>query len=82
METIGWISAVLLMMCGVPEAWKARREGYSNLSDGLIWMWGIGDLLGLVYVASLGSWPLIMNYMVNAVSVGIIAKYKYFPREE
>ena len=79
METIGWLSALCLMICGIPEAWKSYKEGSSELSDGLVVLWLVGEFLGLLYVIYLGKGPLIANYLVNLGAISIIFRYKYWP---
>lgn len=83
-ETLGYVGAAALAICGIPQAIKSWREGHSaGVSHGMILLWGVGDLSLLAYVAL--KYPndlaLIANYVVNAAVIGVIAKYKYLPRE-
>lgn len=72
------IGSVLLAGCGVPQAFKAKRNPGSTRA--LSWLflaaWGLGELfmLGLAPAASL---PVIANYAVNALIVGYITKVKW-----
>ncbi len=77
MEIIGWIGAVLLAFCGLPQAWKSIKDGNS---DGITWsfmgMWLIGEILTLMYIWPEHQIPLITNYILNIVFSSIILWYK------
>ena len=78
---MGYIGAFLLAFCALPQTYKSYKEGHSEgLSHAFLWMWGIGEVLLLVYVIPAKDYPLILNYGINALLVAIILKYKYFPR--
>ena len=82
-ELIGWIGSILFCFCGAPQAWKSYKDGHSRgISHGFLWMWGLGEVLTLIYVIlSLRlSLPLITNYVVNLIFITIIFKYKYWER--
>lgn len=80
MEAVGWASGGLLMLCAIPEALRAYQFGFCILTDAFLWMWLVGELLGLIFVCSLGSWPLIANYGVNLAAIGVMLRYRYWPR--
>lgn len=81
MDTIGWLGSVLLALCGLPQAILAIKEGHSKgISWWFLGMWGVGEVLVLVYILPLNQVPLILNYAVNIVFVAIILKYKIKPR--
>lgn len=83
MEVFGWISAVAFAVCGIPQAIRSYRDGHSyGVSHGLLILWMIGELTGLVYAAYLGAVPLLVNYLFNGLFVGIICRYKYYAREK
>jgi uncharacterized protein with PQ loop repeat len=77
LEIIGWIGSALLALCGIPQALKAYKEKHAN---GVDWtflaMWGIGEILTLVYVFPKWHLPLIFNYVFNIIAIGIIVYYK------
>lgn len=81
METIGWLGSVLLALCGFPQAVKSWQDGHSR---GLSWMfllmWTFGEILVFVYILPTGKIPLILNYGINIIFVGVIIKYKLRPR--
>lgn len=80
MEMLGWISGILLAFCSVPEAIRAHQFGFCGLTDSSLWMWAFGELLGLIYVCSLASWPLIASYSVSLAATGWMMYFRYWPR--
>ena len=78
-EICGWIGCVLLAVCGLPEAIKALREKNTGLTWGLLLMWFFGEVLAMIYCASLGSWPLLFNYGVNITILIPVLWYKCWP---
>lgn len=78
MNLIGWLGAAMLALCGAPAAYKAYMDKHAEgVSGPFIALWLGGEMLTLVYVAPSLNWPLIANYGVNIVFVGIIAYYKW-----
>ena len=82
MEVIGWIGAILFALCGIPQAWKAYKDGHS---DGLSWsfllMWFGGEVLTIAYVLTKSDVaPLLLNYILNLVCLLTMLNYKIFPR--
>jgi uncharacterized protein with PQ loop repeat len=81
-EALGWLGSFFLAVCAFPQAWMSWKQGHSNgLSSGLLWLWGGGEVLTLVYVLALGDAPLIFNYACNMASMAVIIWYKVRPRE-
>jgi uncharacterized protein with PQ loop repeat len=84
-ETIGWIAGILFACCGIPQSFLSYKEGNSKgISHLMIWMWFIGEILMLVYILiKVGQdGPLMLNYILNILSLLFIIRYKYFPRKE
>jgi len=82
-EIIGWIGAILFCLCGAPQAYSSYKQGHSRgLSHAFIWMWFLGEVLTLVYVLAKHGLdlPLVLNYLLNLLFLGIIIKYKYKER--
>lgn len=82
-EMFGFLSAGLLAICGVPQAWHTYKVGHgAGISKMFIWLWLLGEIGTIFYTAiALGFIaPLMMNYFINIVIIGIIMKYIYFPR--
>ena len=81
MVEIGWISSILLALCGLPQAYLSFKQGHSDgVSNMFLAMWGIGEILGLFYVTSLLSYPLIFNYILNIMLISVIVKFKIWRR--
>ena len=80
MNSIGWLGSICLALCGFPQAWMSIKNGNSDgVSPWLLWLWGGGEILTLLYVIGKLDAPLIFNYACNLISVGIIAFYKLKP---
>jgi uncharacterized protein with PQ loop repeat len=80
----GWCGAVLLAFCGLPQAIKTWRSG--SFKDGswlFLAMWGVGEVLTLVYVLGQNmssgqmQWPLLLNYTMNMAIVAYLAWAKW-----
>jgi len=73
LEFIGWISAISLAICSVPQGIQSYKEKHSN---GINWLfiilWYVGEVAGLIYVIPLMKLPLILNYGVNVFFTTII----------
>ena len=80
MQSIGWLSAALLSLCGLPLAVSCVRSGRAEINAWFIWMWTIGELLGTVYVLYLGDMPLLANYLLNSIVCLTVLRYKLWPR--
>lgn len=82
METIGWIGSILFAVCGLPQAVQSIRDGHSR---GLNWTfllcWLGGEIFTLIYIFPKSDWPLIFNYTLNLVFLGIIVRYKISERK-
>lgn len=77
-ESIGWLGAVLLAVCAVPQAYKCCVDGHADgLSWGFIGMWFGGEVLTLMYVgAATPNIILILNYAVNIACLNVIIMFK------
>lgn len=82
METIGWIGSILFAICGLPQAIQSIRDGHSRgLNWSFLLCWLFGEILTMVYIFPKGDWPLIFNYSLNLVFLGIILRYKLTERK-
>jgi uncharacterized protein with PQ loop repeat len=81
-EVIGWIGSILFALCGAPQAWMSyRRKNSHGLSWLFIFMWFFGELFTLIYIIDKPHMlPLILNYTLNILFLGVILWYKKFPR--
>lgn len=81
LEVVGWAGSVLLAFCGLPQAVESCRRGSSaGVTWGLLLMWGVGEVLTLMYVLPKMELPLLFNYAANIVFISVIAYYKVWPR--
>jgi len=76
MKTIGYISTLLLVACGLPELYVGVKTGIIGSSFGLLYMWGGGCFLGIIYSASLKSVPYVLNNLINTIIVGLLIAMK------
>ena len=69
MEFLGWFGAMLLATCGVPQAIKTyKTKSATDISWLFLLMWFFGEVFLLSYVVfECFSWPLILNYALNAI---------------
>ncbi len=75
-EVIGWIASILLITCGIPQAYKCIKQKHAKgISPTFIWLWTIGEAFGLIYVSVLGNRPLILNYFCNLLICLVILGY-------
>lgn len=77
LEVVGWIGSLLLAFCGLPQAvqsWRTRSS--DGVSWGLIYMWGLGEVMTFAYVLPKMELPLLFNYGANLVFLLVIAYYK------
>jgi len=75
-EKVGYMSSALLVACGIPELYLGIESGAVGASYWLLILWFAGEILGLMYAASLGKIPLLLNYGLNTIIVGAILMIK------
>lgn len=81
MELLGWIGSFMFAACGLPQAIECWRAGHSRgLAWGFLGLWAGGEILTLAYILPKMDWPLIFNYAVNLVFLGVMLYYKIRPR--
>lgn len=81
MDVVGWVGATLLAFCALPQA----VESWSNKSSrgitwGMLGMWGLGEVLTLLYVLPKMDMPLLFNYLANIVFLSVIIYFKIWPK--
>ena len=82
-QLFGWISSIAFGICAIPQAMMSYKDGHSNgMSNGLLTLWMIGETTGLMYAVGLNELPLMLNYGANALFVGVVMHYKFFPRNK
>ena len=77
METVGWLGGILLSLCAAPELVKTVRERKCGIGAAMLLLWGVGEILMLIYVLPKLDYPLIFNYALNLTLVGILSWYKW-----
>ena len=81
METIGWIGAILLATCALPQVIDTiRKKTVEGLSALFIFWWLAGEIFTVVYVCYKAfRYPLIFNYGINILCclVLIFLYFKY-----
>lgn len=77
---LGWLGSICLALCGVPQAVMSYRERHSHgISWGFLVLWAFGELFALAYVYDKLDLPLLLNYAVNILIVGVILYFKVRP---
>jgi hypothetical protein len=80
MEYFGWISSVSFAVCGIPQAYLCFTQKHSNgVSNLFLLLWILGEVSGIVYAASLNSFPLLFNYIFSLLCAMVILYYKVNP---
>ncbi len=71
---IGWIGAVLLATCGLPQLFKSiKTKNFDGLSLVFIIWWLLGEIFLLIYVSyEAFKLPLLFNYGINILVCLII----------
>lgn len=77
MNVVAAISSLCLILCGLPELIRGLQIKHVGASWGLLMLWFIGEVLGLIYTLYLGNLPLICNYGFNTVIVGCLIYLKW-----
>jgi PQ loop repeat protein len=64
---LSWTGALLLALCAVPQAIKAKRDPSSTrgLSWLFLWTWLGGEALTLLGLSQAVSFPVLANYALN-----------------
>jgi len=80
---IGYMGAIMLALCGAPQAWDCLVTGQASIATGTVVLWGLGEILTIVYLiwAKLMTKPLAVNYGCNVLFLAIIGFYKVFPTD-
>jgi len=80
-EAIAWLGTFILLLRGIPQAYRCWNQGHSNgLSPSMLWLWLSGSLCMIPNGISHMDGPVIVVYSTNVLFVGIMLWYKYFPR--
>jgi len=83
MEMIGWIGALFLSACAVPQAHYCWRMGHARgLSMSFLMLWAGGEIAMSAYVVAdhAASAPLMLNYLFNIAMICVMLRYKLWPK--
>lgn len=82
MEIIGYLGALFLSFCGLPQVVKCfKTRSASGLSWGFLLLWYFGEILTAIYVYHEHGLdiPLLINYGFNVILITIMIYYKGNP---
>jgi uncharacterized protein with PQ loop repeat len=73
-EIFGWIGAILLPACAIPQIWKIyKTKSVEDISLLYLWLWFIGEVSILFYALfSIKNWPLLFNYIISFFIISIL----------
>jgi len=78
----GWTYSLAFALSALPQAIQSYKKGHSDgVADGMMQLWMLGELTGLVYGFGLGQNPIIFNCAINILFVGVIVYYRLKPRK-
>ena len=81
LELVGWIGAVCLGVCAVPQTIKTVKQGHARgISLSFLLLWIVGEMLTFVYVLPKKDLPLLVNYGLNLICLSVILRYRMQPR--
>jgi len=78
LKTIGYIGGILLAFCSLPEVARTIMDGKCYIGWGMLVTWGLGELLVFIYILPKKDKPLLLNYGINLVLIGILLYYKIY----
>jgi uncharacterized protein with PQ loop repeat len=81
MELVGWLGAIMLGICALPQAIQSYRTRSSKgVSLLFLLLWGGGEILTLIYIGGTTmQLPLILNYIFNLICLAVIIYFWVFP---
>jgi uncharacterized protein with PQ loop repeat len=80
---LGWLGSICLAACGVPQAWMSYKDKHSHgISWAFLILWAVGELLAMAYVYDKLDLPMLVNYSVNILILGVIIYFKVRPSGE
>lgn len=79
----GWIGALCVGVCGIPQVIQCIRQGHAEgLSLWFLILWLIGEV-GLMAASLLEfGWVgwLMVNYLLNLTCLTVIFRYRFWPK--
>jgi len=82
-EILGWLGSICLAICGAPQAWMSYKDKHSHgISWAFLLLWAFGELFALAYVYDKLDAPLLLNYSINVLIIGLILYFKINPKKQ
>ena len=82
MELFGWIGAVFMGGCAIPQAWQSIKDGHTRgLNWGFLGSWFIGECAMLIYILPMNDMALSFNYVLNFFLLLVMLRYKIVERK-
>ena len=81
MDLIGYVSGILLAICGLPEAIRSYKNKKCDIGWLFLIMWFLGELGLLIYEYKTLALPRILNYCCNIVFISVMLYYKFTGRK-
>lgn len=84
-QIIGWVGAILLALCSLPQAIMVfRNKNADGLSSSFLGLWFSGTVLTGSYIVATDptNLPLLANYGINFCFLCVITFYKCFPERK
>jgi uncharacterized protein with PQ loop repeat len=82
-DIIGWIGALCIGACGIPQATQCVRQGHAeglSLCFLLLWLSGEVGLMTASILEFGWVWWLMVNYILNILCLMIIFRYRFWPK--
>lgn len=73
---VGWIASFCFMFSGAPAAYEAYMTKICTVPFGTLLLWTIGEICALFYILPKKDLPLLVNYVVNLLFIGIMWYYR------
>jgi uncharacterized protein with PQ loop repeat len=82
-QFFGWVYSLAFALSALPQTLKSIKDGHTKgVADGTLILWSTGEIGGILYGLGIGELPIIFNCAMNTIFVGIIVRYRLFPRKE
>ena len=84
LELLGWAGSIFFTVCAIPQTTLVLQQGHG---EGLSWLylllWLGGNTMFFLYVLLSPTLmvPMLANYALNFIMIGLILWRKKFPRQ-
>ena len=72
----GWVCSICFMFSGLPAVISAFQTGISEIHNGTLALWTLGEICAILYILPRRDIPLLANYSVNIVFIVILWWFK------